>query len=103
MSKYQSSGTSNSPVIELKKERGNECFYMCEHVRLKVVKESGKATKLSLVNPENGERIFDLPSGANGLKDFEEKFGGKIIKKLPLKYFKDYDVAIPNIVICEKS
>ena len=82
---------SNLPLIELKKESGGSCFYDVRG-RLSVKEEDGKVTEMKIVNPTNGQDIFFLTH-----EDKLVPFKGKIIKKLPVEYIKERDVAIPQI------
>jgi hypothetical protein len=102
-SNYQTPGTHSSTVIILEKERGNELFYTCKHIKLKVSKNSREATERSLVDPESGEKKFDFPTGADGLKYLEEELGDGIIEEFPIIFYKDFGVAIPNTKPRKKS
>jgi hypothetical protein len=102
-SNYQASNASRPPVITKVKEGDNTIFYKCENVKLKAVRKSGKAIEWSLVNPQNEEKIFDFPTGAEEMLCFEGNVGSDVIDKMSLIYFKDYDVALPNIKIVRKK
>jgi hypothetical protein len=100
---YQALGTFSPTVIKKVKEGDNTIFYDCKIVKLEAVRKSGKATEWKLVNPQNGEKIFDFPTGADEMLCFEGSVGSDIIDNLSVIYFKDYDVALPNVKFRKKS